>query len=299
MAYERLNKQPRQPWKASDVEHIEDAIEALDVAKEYSKALFDNIEYEIEALDVALDAKVDKEYGKVLSSNDYTTEEKNKLAGLSVDGFVKEDYVADNYLSLSGGELTGELIMKNDRITLPNNKSIRAYASNGTSFATLASINSSDNVLLGANSYETTIRGSQVTIPNTLYLSKTEDASGTADKSPALIIGDKTGTHLEFDGNEIMAKTSGTAVGSLFVNTDGGLTKFGGDITSKGVLTVEGTGTSTFGGDVYINGGDILFTGDGTARNSIGCYWADDEWHFIVSKDTDGLTSYFGWAGSV
>lgn len=68
-----------------------------------------------------------------------------------------------------------------------------------------------------------------VTISGTLTLSKTTDASGTANNSPALIVGgtSTTNPHLEFDGNEIMSKTSGTAVGDLYLNADGGRVHIG------------------------------------------------------------------------
>ena len=58
----------------------------------------------------------------------------------------------------------------------------------------------------------------------TLTLSKATDASGTANNSPALIVGGTatTNPHLELDGNEIMSKTSGTTVGPLYLNNDGG-----------------------------------------------------------------------------
>lgn len=61
------------------------------------------------------------------------------------------------------------------------------------------------------------------TVSGTLVLSKIQDASGTENNSPALIVGGvATSTHLELDGNEIMAKTNGTSPAALYINDAGG-----------------------------------------------------------------------------
>lgn len=52
---------------------------------------------------------------------------------------------------------------------------------------------------------------------------KTQDLSGTANNSPALIVGGTaTQAHLELDANEIQGKTNGTSVAALYLNNDGG-----------------------------------------------------------------------------
>ena len=80
-------------------------------------------------------------------------------------------------------------------------------------------------------------------VSGTLHLSGTTDASGTAANNPPLIIGSKTGTHLELDNNEIMGKSNGTTPGDLTINNDGGNTTIGGTVTLKSPLTVGNGGT--------------------------------------------------------
>jgi hypothetical protein len=61
------------------------------------------------------------------------------------------------------------------------------------------------------------------TVTGTVVLSKTTDASGTANNSPALIVGGAaTAAHMELDADEIMAKTNGTSVKAIYMNNDGG-----------------------------------------------------------------------------
>lgn len=66
------------------------------------------------------------------------------------------------------------------------------------------------------------------TVTGTLVLSKTTDASPDEDRGPALIIGGtRDKAHIEIDGNEILAKSNGTTIATLYLN-DGGLTQFNG-----------------------------------------------------------------------
>ena len=72
-------------------------------------------------------------------------------------------------------------------------------------------------------------------VSGTLILSRTQDASGTANNKPALIVGGTdTQAHIEIDANEIIAKASGTTGSKLWLQ-DGN-----GDIGFKGTdYTVE------------------------------------------------------------
>ena len=67
------------------------------------------------------------------------------------------------------------------------------------------------------------LTGTTATFSNTVTITRSTDASGTADNKPALIVGGvSTGQHIEIDNNEIMSKVNGTTVGSLYLNNDGG-----------------------------------------------------------------------------
>lgn len=99
------------------------------------------------------------------------------------------------------------------------------------------------------------------TITGTLVLSKATDASGTSNNGPALIVGGtQTSAHIEIDTNEVMAKTNGTSVATLYLNSDGGNVIIGsGGLNISGALQINNT--SSTGGGVRIfedsEGGNI------------------------------------------
>lgn len=90
-----------------------------------------------------------------------------------------------------------------------------------------------------------------ITFNGTGIFKKTTDAAGTANNSPALIVGGTaTQAHIEIDSNEIMAKGNGTTTATLYLNHDGGEVQIGDKVaarvtsapTSGQVMIADGTG---------------------------------------------------------
>lgn len=124
---------------------------------------------------------------------------------------------------------------------------------------------------------------SDLKVYGTGYFYNTNDASGTANNKPALIIGGTdTTTHIEIDNNEIQAKASGTTTGTLGINIDGGNVSIGNDAANSvvtlrkntsvtGTLNIAGlttVGSTTKTANLVVNGtGD--FTNTLTAENGI------------------------------
>lgn len=109
-------------------------------------------------------------------------------------------------------------------------------------------------IVTGATRTIGPLYGGSMTLTGTLILNKTTDLSGTANNSPALIVGgSQTGVHMEIDANEIHAKATGTTAADLYLNSDGG-TVFQNGKPIPVVYTGTAAPTTSQGknGDIYI-----------------------------------------------
>ena len=124
-----------------------------------------------------------------------------------------------------------------------------------------------------------------LTISNTLSVAgtatflKATDLSGTANNSPAMIIGGPvTSAHIEIDSNEIHAKASGTTVADLWINSNGGKVYLGSGTSlyaeNGGFHTTDlnSTGTIT---SVNINNSQKITSYDGYFRNNLRATYFD------------------------
>lgn len=119
----------------------------------------------------------------------------------------------------------GSITLSSSRLNL-GGRIIEAQAQGFSISATSADISGQflriDSMSMSISGQGLTIE-SDTEITSTLVLSKTTDASGTENKSPALIVGGTATTaHIEIDSNEIMAKSNGTTPTGLTLNNDGG-----------------------------------------------------------------------------
>ena len=172
----------------------------------------------------------------VTDSTDYS-DETGTLGGTKFPIDVKGDGTGVSFgkpAELSGYMDVGYKSRFRDNVVLDNAKAIYSRTSAGSTISLLYA-GTSDTTVLGYGGYtnnigSTGIYGASINLYSKgdistsapLHLTRTTNASATADNNPALTIGPSTGVHVEFDNNEIMAKTTATTAGSLYINRGGG-----------------------------------------------------------------------------
>lgn len=115
------------------------------------------------------------------------------------------------------------------------------------------------------------LTGVDATFTGTLVLSGRTDASTDADNGPALVVGGtRTQSHIEIDGNEIIAKSGATGGNALYINDDDshtGRVQIGpGGLTVRGPITGNVTGNCS-GSSGSCTGNAATATKLKTARN--------------------------------
>ena len=215
-----------------------------------------------------------------------------------------------NYALVTGGIVTVKFTNTNTAAnpTLNiNSKGAKAIQYNGSATFTAGILSGAVTFIYDGTAYQiisynnmgaSYLPLSGGTVTGSLILSKTQDLSGTADNSPALIVGTKTGEHLEFDGNEIHAKMSGTTVGTLYINGEGGSVSMGA-VDKRMIYYTDG--------NLYLNssglssGGSINGTGYGLIGTNINNYGI--RLHLTASVAKHGyvqgnVATYFNMAGA-
>lgn len=170
-------------------ELVGQAPEALDTVYELAEAMQSN-QGAVDALEAAIGNKVDKVSGKGLSTNDYTTTEKNKLAEIASKAEVNQnafsnitigettitaDSKTDNITIVAGSNITLTPDATNDKITIAAKDTTYSFTNKAATLAwnsavTVATVGGTDiTVKLPANPNSDTNVNQTVTTTNANY----------------------------------------------------------------------------------------------------------------------------------
>ena len=177
--------------------------------------------------------------GETIGSIFYDVNGKRVSMGGGVAEQAKSDdmkqNIADTYVTRISSE--GAKYASTDGVTLTTYNGRNAILD--TILLPVAGSDRAGVVITGAQTF-----AGNKTFTGIIHLTNTRDADGGSD-SGVLIIGNKDGSHLIFDDNEIMAKnkTNGTSV--LYLNADGGAVCIGGNLLPNGATKTLSIGSAT------------------------------------------------------
>lgn len=241
----------------------------------------------------------------------------DKGAGLNLWG---KDYTGSKgFFTLYAHDGTNlkQLTGKPDGTLTWDGKNIARDVKSGTTNGTI-SVNGSDVSVYGlgsaaytdstayatsshTHSYLATTGG---TVSGTLTLSRTTDAGATSTTMPALVVGGTSAQkHIAIDNDEIMAVAANNAVGTLYINNDGGAVYVGSGtvgvyLDNSAAFRPRTTKKLTLGASsylwttVYANSSTIS-TSDKRQKDLIGDIpdaildaWGDLDWQQFKMKDS-------------
>lgn len=249
------------------------------------------ITYVVGKIKELLSGKVDKTDGKGLSTNDYTTAEKNKLSGIAAGAQVN---VQADWNATSGGA-----VIKNKPSALPASNTVSTYAADGTApvngtavAAALATLDTSDTAVSGQYVSEVSETDGKLSVKRAALPTKlpasdttsTYSASGTAPvngKAVASAISGKANKATTLAGYGITDAPTTSEMNTAIANAVGKMTS----ITYSIVASLPDTGAA---GTIY-----LIAHSHGTNDGYDEYIWLADQKKFEKLGNTDvNLSGY-------
>lgn len=177
--------------------------------------------------------------GETIGSIFYDVNGKRVSMGGGVAEQAKSDdmkqNIADTYVTRISSE--GAKYASTDGVTLTTYNGRNAVLD--TILLPVAGTDRAGVVITGAQTF-----AGNKTFTGIIHLTNTRDADSGSD-SGVLIIGNKDGSHLILDDNEIMAKNKTNGTGILYLNADGGAVYTGGNFIPNGTTKTLSIGSAT------------------------------------------------------